>query len=95
MVIHGLLGTCSIVFKNCFLCACGFEKVFVWNFDLTLASVLKSVMKCFENFVRKRSVSVRRVLFLKEQVSKNYLPTRKKNRSMLISFRHCYPTIDE
>ena len=32
---------------------------------------------------------------MNEQVSKNYLPTRKKNRSMFVSFRQRYPIISE
>ena len=32
---------------------------------------------------------------LKERVLKNHLPTRKRNQSMLMSFRQCYPTMNE
>ena len=53
MVIHGLLGTCSFVFKIVFFVLVGLKKFLYENFDLTLAYVLKSVMKCFENFVQK------------------------------------------
>ena len=33
--------------------------------------------------------------FLKEQVSKNHLPTRKRNGSMLMSFRLVFQAMDE
>ena len=71
-------------------------KSFCFNFDLTLASVLKSVMKCFlKTLFEKECKCKKDFVFLREQVSKNHLPTRKRNRSMLFSFRQYYPTIDE
>ena len=73
VVIHGLLGTCSYVFKLLFFVFVGLKKF------------LFERCKCEKFFF----------CFLKEQVSKNHLPTRKKNQFVLMSFRQCYPTIDE
>ena len=73
MVIHGLLGTCSLCFQKsfAFLVFMGFEKVLFENFALTLVSVLKSVMKClFENFCLK-SVGAKSIFVLKEKVPEN------------------------
>ena len=53
MVIHGLLDTCSYVFKMfvCFSSVIGFEKVSLKDFWMTFVSVLKSVWKKkFESF---------------------------------------------
>ena len=55
---------------------CFILKSFCFYFVLTLASVFKSVTKCFWNFCLKKCTCEKKFDF--EQVLKNYLPTRKR-----------------
>ena len=70
VVFHGRLGTYSFL-KIAFVFLC-FENFFI-SFMITIVSVLKSVIKCFENFCLK---SVLKVYGVKigcfEQVLKNF-----------------------
>ena len=86
MVFHGLLGTCSS-FKIARVC------VLVLKKSLLRDNPCISPQGCDE--VVLKSVSVKSFYFLKEQVLKNHLPTRKGNHSMISSFRKCYPTMNE
>ena len=88
-----------LIFENCFrVCV----KKFVLkclsaeiHFMATLVSVLKRVIKCFENFFLKSVLKVYGVESLFEQVPNNYLPTQKKTVIFLLSLRQCYPSISE
>ena len=95
VVIHGLLGTCSLFSKLLSLCLWVWKSFFVWKLRFNSCFCPQECNEVFLKTLFEKCKCEKFFCFLKEQVSKNHLPTRKRNRSMLISFRQWYPTIDE